>query len=112
MPKVNVPTLRGASFSEVMVTGRKVQGPLLTLFWRHAEERAVGITVGRRVRTAVERNRAKRRLREVVRHSALQIPEGVQIVCVAHPDVAVVPFQKLVEEFQEHLEALRRLGTK
>lgn len=111
MPKMTVPTLKGAAFSEVIESGHKLQGPLLTLFWRRAAKRALGITVSRKVRTAVRRNRAKRRVREVVRQNLHQIPEGLEIVCVAHPDVAVVPFDRLVQEFQDHLVVLRGPGT-
>lgn len=67
--------------------------------------------MSRKVRTAVQRNRAKRRLREVVRRCAEEIPEGVQIVCVGHPDVAVVPFDHLVQEFCNQLGTVRSMGT-
>jgi ribonuclease P protein component len=67
----------------------------------------VGIAVSRRVRTAVQRNRAKRRLRELLRRHAQQIPEGIQAVWLLHPDVADVPFARLADEFRRTIDALR-----
>ncbi len=112
MPKMKVPTVKGAAFSEVIASGQKVQGSLLTLFWRAAPQRALGITVSRKVRTAVQRNRAKRRVREVVRLNADKIPQGVEIVCIAHPEVVGAPFERLVEEFLHQLRAVRGSGTR
>jgi ribonuclease P protein component len=40
----------------------------------------VGLTTPRRIGIAVERNRIRRRIREIVRHASTQIPHGVDIV--------------------------------
>ncbi|MBC7188566.1 MAG: ribonuclease P protein component [Calditrichaeota bacterium] len=111
MARRALPTLKKGAFSEVMAAGNKVHGPLVTLFWRESAERGVGIAVSRKVRTAVQRNRAKRRVRELLRRYEQQIPEGVQAVWLLQPEVAEIPFVRLVDEFERTMEALReRIG--
>ncbi len=55
----------------------------------------VGLVVGRRVGTAVERNRVKRRLRHALRR--IEIEDGTDLVVVASPSVRTVRFATLVE---------------
>lgn len=52
-----------------------------------------GFAVGRRIGKAVIRNRAKRRLREILRHSPL--PVGWDIVVIARGPAAQADFQTL-----------------
>ena len=53
----------------------------------------VGIVAGRRVGTAVARNRAKRRLRAAL--AGVALAEGTAYVVVAGPDVNEVAFTRL-----------------
>lgn len=50
---------------------------------------------GRRVGGAVVRNRAKRRLREIVRHHLGQIKPGFDFVVIARSDAATVDYGEL-----------------
>lgn len=67
----------------------------------------VGFTVSKKVGNAVERNRVRRRLREVVRHaSAAAEQSGRDYVLVGRRAGLSAPFGGLVEDF---MSALRRL---
>lgn len=55
----------------------------------------VGLVAGRKVGTAVTRNRAKRRLRAVLR--SLDLEPGVGYVVIASSRVASAPFDDLLE---------------
>ena len=67
----------------------------------------VGFTVSRRVGTAVERNRVRRRLREVVRRKGERaMRPGYDYVLVGRRSALNVPFDRLMEEFEG---ALRRV---
>jgi ribonuclease P protein component len=59
----------------------------------------IGFTVSRRVGTAVERNRVRRRLREVVRLSA-GLPGGNDYVLVGRRAALSYPFAAMIEDFQ------------
>src|SRR5437870_11790474 len=66
----------------------------------------VGFTVSRRVGTAVERNRVRRRLKEVVRLSA-GFPAGNDYVLVGRRAALSRAFDELVEDFQRALARFR-----
>jgi ribonuclease P protein component len=79
---------------------------------RRADEGAcrVGFTVSRQVGNAVERNRVRRRLRELVRLSAAEqgasLLPGHDYVLVARRAALAAPFGEMVQELHG---ALRRL---
>jgi ribonuclease P protein component len=66
----------------------------------------VGFTVSRKVGTAVERNRVRRRLREVVRLSAATgLSRGHDYVLIGRRAALSLPFEQMTQDFQR---ALRR----
>lgn len=88
---------RSAEFDRVYREGRSHASRYLVV---HAFPRAdaeadarLGVSVGRKVGGAVERNRMKRLLREAFWTHAETLPEGHDFVLVARPDAA-----KLAEE--------------
>jgi ribonuclease P protein component len=68
----------------------------------------VGFTVSRKVGTAVERNRVRRRLREIVRRNAALIREtGRDYVLIGRRAALTMPFERINAEF---LGAMTRLS--
>ncbi|MEA2934291.1 MAG: ribonuclease protein component [Variibacter sp.] len=67
----------------------------------------VGLTVSRKVGSAVERNRARRRLRSVLRAAADAPEAGHDYVLVARRSALTVPFGEMVQDF---VGALRRIA--
>jgi len=81
-----------------------------------APENRVGVTVSRKIRSAVERNRARRRLREVARVHLLgpdsplsQVGIRYDVVLIARPAALEVSFADLKAEAS--LAALRLSKT-
>jgi len=67
----------------------------------------VGFTVSRKVGTAVERNRVRRRLREVVRQSAAPpLRVGHDYVLVGRSAALSLSFERLLADFSDALERL------
>jgi ribonuclease P protein component len=91
-------------------TGAKVHGAGFVLQMRERSEGGparVGFTVSRKVGNAVERNRVRRRLREVVRLAAEgRIPAGRDYVLVGRRAALELPFERLVADLSG---ALRRI---
>ncbi len=67
----------------------------------------VGFTVSKKVGNAVERNRVRRRLREIVRQSAPgRMRPGHDYVVVGRRAALALPFRRMIEDFDG---ALRRV---
>ena len=68
----------------------------------------VGFTVSKKVGNAVERNRVRRRLREIVRRSA---PEGWRpdhdYVLIGRRAALSLPFERITQDFEGALRRLR-----
>ncbi|MBA5724138.1 ribonuclease P protein component [Liberibacter sp. Z1] len=76
----------------------------------------VGFTVTKRQGSAVERNRIRRRFKEIIRLGAVSnvLKPGHDYVVIAKRDALCVPFQKLYACFIERINRknrLRRLGN-
>lgn len=58
-----------------------------------------GVVTSRRVGRAVDRNRVRRRLREILRQAQREIVRGVWLVLIARPAAAVAEFSALREDW-------------
>jgi len=94
-----------AEFQRVYEEGAKVHGACFVVFCRRSggdEPSRVGFTLPRRLGNAVVRNRARRRLRELLRLRWQELPDGYELVF--HVRLAIV------EADQRTLEAeIRRV---
>ncbi|MGH6771499.1 MAG: ribonuclease P protein component [Xanthobacteraceae bacterium] len=89
-----------------------------TAFVLQARERGdggpvrIGFTVSRKVGTAVERNRVRRRLREIVRLSADgSLRPGHDYVLIGRRTALSRPFDRMIEDFHGALRRLAREGS-
>jgi len=75
-----------------------------------AQPARVGFTVSKKVGNAVERNRVRRRLREMVRRSAALAPQsGHDYVLIGRRAALTAPFDRMAADFAG---ALRRVHGK
>jgi ribonuclease P protein component len=69
----------------------------------------IGFTVSRKVGTAVERNRVRRRLRDIVRRSAADdLRSGYDYVLVGRRTALSRQFDHMIEDFRNALRRLER----
>ena len=94
-------------------TGAKVHGAGFVLQARDrgdGKPARVGFTVSKKVGNAVERNRVRRRLREVVRLAADdRIPAGRDYVLVGRRAALELPFERLTADFAGALRRINRV---
>jgi len=101
---------RAAEFAKVKAEGSTSHGKYLLLgsFQTGEDQPArIGLVTSRRVGGAVERNRVRRRLRELVRKSRPEIKPGLQLVIIARRAAVSVSFSELEQDW---LRASQRAG--
>jgi len=100
-----------SDFKRVRRTGRSYAHPLAILAAcpNDREHVRVGITAGRAMGGAVQRNRAKRLLREALRRNLNRIRPGWDIVLIARPELRSASWPQI-----EHalLDLLARAGLR
>ena len=107
---------RAREIRAVREQGSKLDCRAFTLWWKHRAEtpgagsgaRVCVIASTASVGQAVNRNRAKRRLREIFRHQQTGVPAGCDLLMIARPGTLTWPLPRLEETF---VEACRRIPT-
>ena len=90
-----------ADYQRVYREGRKQFSASMSYFFSaHAGDDGprVGLTVGRVIGKAVQRNRIKRRMREIVRKQLALLPPDVDVVLHPRRSVLTIEFAKLEQE--------------
>ena len=77
------------------------------------QEARFGFTVTKQIGKAVERNRIRRRLREVVRLSGgAQMKAGHDYVLIGRREALRLPFDRMSDEFAQALKRAHKIGGK
>lgn len=104
---------RAADFRRVFRSGDRLGGGLFLLVasGNKLGRSRLGLAVGRRVGTAVARNRAKRLLREAFRRSRATAAAGFDLVLVANNDIVGRGQREVLTEWQARRARLERRGA-
>jgi ribonuclease P protein component len=88
---------RSGDIQRVRRTGKSYAHPLLVLIAARTglPRKRLAVTAGMRVGGAVERNRARRRIREAARPLIGSLPEGWDFLLVARKGAVAAPFAEL-----------------
>jgi ribonuclease P protein component len=96
-----------AEFQALFQKGKRIDRPSMIVLWRAtAEPRRAGFAVSRQVRGAVQRNRARRRLREAYRAMRDAAPTHTALVIIGRPAALRQPFTELAGELHDALTAI------
>jgi len=100
---------RSGEYRRVYDKGGRVHGRHMVLNFVGAAKSPgkVGITVSSKVGGAVERNRAKRRLREAINLELHQAPEGFDLVFTARRSITGAEFTELLAEVRALIKAVK-----
>jgi ribonuclease P protein component len=107
--------LRRGEFVRVQQQGRRIHTAHFILLLLRAQARdanpytRLGVTVGRRVGGAVQRNRIKRVVREVFRRNRALFPPEYDVVLVARPGAERLDYDAVRSELVRAQAAIERL---
>ncbi|KPK14239.1 MAG: hypothetical protein AMJ62_13595 [Myxococcales bacterium SG8_38] len=98
-------------FRQVQLNGRRIHTPhfLIVVLPNASSHTRLGITVTKKVGTAVQRNRIKRVVREVFRRNRPLFPSGHDVVLIAKRGAADLDYDSLLGELRG---AVRKLPPK
>jgi len=97
-----------AEFQALFKQGRRIDRPSLIVLWGMGRTRRAGFAVSRQIRGAVNRNRARRRLREAYRAARDAAPERVEVIVIARPGALTGPFLTLVGDLRTAFAAISK----
>ena len=100
--------LRRADFVRVQEQGKRVHTAHFVILLLRAPRQRLGVTVGRRVGGAVQRNRVKRLIREVFRRNRELFPSDCDVVLVARPGSDGLDYASVQAELLRAQAALSR----
>jgi len=96
-----------AEFQALFQRGKRIDRPALIVLWRESNDPTrVGFAVSRQLRLAVQRNRARRRLREAYRAARDVAPARAALVVIGRPAVLREPFPALLGQMRQALAAI------
>lgn len=86
-------------FKQILARGRRLVHPALFIYvYPRGDGRALrrlGLVTGRKVGGAVQRNRLKRRLREIFRLNKQRLSPGIDIIFMSRPGAADLNYRQL-----------------
>jgi ribonuclease P protein component len=102
---------RKSEFSELHARGRSLRGKYFTLVFLpnalgHSRMAAVA---SRKVGGAVQRNKARRRAKELFRRNKAMIVRPVDMLIIPRSSMVNAPWTTLRDDFREALEAVGRM---
>jgi len=97
----------GAEFQALFQQGKRLERASIIVLWRASEgPRRVGFAVGRQIRGAVRRNRARRRLREAYRVARDVAPTNVDVVVIGRAAALGAGLATLVDDMRGAFRAM------
>jgi ribonuclease P protein component len=96
-------------FRQLQLLGRRIHTPhfLLVVHPNALNNTRLGITVTKKVGTAVQRNRIKRVVREVFRRNRVFFPQSHDVVLIAKRNAAEIDYESLVSELRRAAKKMR-----
>ncbi len=101
-------------FRQVQLSGRRIHTPhfLVVVQANALQKTRLGITVTKKVGTAVQRNRIKRVVREVFRRNRHLFPASHDVVFIAKRNATGIGYQSLLGELERAARKLRTEGAR
>ena len=100
-----------AEYLDIQAGGHRINGDCLVFILKPRGAGAplrLGITASRKIGNAVQRNRARRLIREAFRAVFSELPSGLDIVVIVRRPLGERKMQAVLDEWQRALPRIRR----
>ena len=107
MLRRNLRLKQKSHFRAIFTHGKSFSGRYVVIYVQNGPAK-YGFIASKRVGSAVQRNRAKRLMREVVRRHLSELKKEVQLICIARSTLKGISY---VEVENSMLQTLKRAGV-
>jgi len=97
-------------FSRIYRHGRSFANSQFVVYWRtypQTEQFRLGISASSKLGGAVVRNRLRRMLKEIVRHNARKLNDGIDLILIVRKPALSLPYNEMEKSV---LHVLRKAG--
>ncbi len=96
LPKASRIT-RGGDFKRILIQGKKIRGDGLNIYVLQGERRSFGISINRKIKGAVKRNRIKRIFKEYLRLNQERFGKEDQVLVIVLKEIKNISLLKVKE---------------
>ncbi|MHB8125098.1 MAG: ribonuclease P protein component [Desulfitobacteriaceae bacterium] len=111
MLPINLRLRKKLEYKTVFATGKSYPGKYTVLIILKGSKK-IGFIASKKVGNSVERNRARRLMREVIRLHMSDIIQDVQIICIARPTIKGASYFDVEKAMLQVLQRNKLLGKK
>jgi ribonuclease P protein component len=98
-------------YKKVLKNGKKIVTDFVNIFVLNRKDnneiRRLGLITSKKVGNATERNRAKRRLREIFRTNKHKLTPGLDIIFILKPEIKLTGYGKIKETVLDCLKSAK-----
>lgn len=98
---------RRSDFATLIRQGNRLSSKHITLYFTESNTLKYGFAVSRKVGNAVKRNKARRRIREILRQQKEMLPNKKKVVVFIRPGCERIEFCKLEREYVNLLKKVK-----
>lgn len=98
---------RRSDFSTLIRQGKRLSSKHITLYFTEANTLKYGFAVSRKVGNAVKRNKARRRIKEILQQKKEMLPDKKKVVVFIKSGCERIEFCKLESEYVNLLEKIK-----
>lgn len=100
---------KNIEFSKIYSSGKSIAGKSVVIFYKKGNAKKIGFSVSKKVGNAVQRNRIKRILREIVRKNIDLFPNSYNFIILARIKIKGLSYKEVEREVVKLVKGVKAL---